>query len=99
MAPFENTFQWSYSRQRTFEACKRQYYFQYYGRWNGWLEDAPAETRQTYLLSKMTNIPMLVGQLVHQGIAELLASLRGNRPLTLETLQGTAIKRIELARS
>ena len=29
-------FSWSLSRHGTFETCRRQYYWNYYGSWQGW---------------------------------------------------------------
>jgi len=47
MAVFKNEFSWSKTRDEIFKACPRQYWFAYYGFWNGWLKDAPERTRQT----------------------------------------------------
>lgn len=60
---------WSTSRARTFAACRRKYYYDYYLSWLGWGRDADPERRQAYLLKKMTRMPMLAGDVVHRAIA------------------------------
>ena len=52
-----------------FAECRRRYYFDYYFSWSGWNATADAGRRQAYLLKKMTRMPMLAGDLVHQAIA------------------------------
>ncbi|MEL6428393.1 MAG: PD-(D/E)XK nuclease family protein [Planctomycetota bacterium] len=64
---------WSTSRARTFAACKRRYYFDYYLSWLGWGRNADPERRRAYLLKKMTRMPMLTGDIVHRAIAEFFA--------------------------
>jgi hypothetical protein len=44
MATFKNEISWSKSRDETFKTCPRQYWFAYYGFWNGWLKDGPERT-------------------------------------------------------
>ena len=38
-------FSWSQTRRSTFRDCPRMYYWQYYGSWKGWEDDAPEEAR------------------------------------------------------
>lgn len=64
---------WSTSRARTFQACKRRYYFDYYLSWLGWGRGAAPERRRAYLLKKMTRMPMLAGDIVHRAIVEFFA--------------------------
>ena len=52
MSTFKNEFSWSISRDRVFQTCPRQYYFNYYGYWDGWETGAPAKTRQIYILKQ-----------------------------------------------
>ena len=40
MTTFKNEFSWSVSRDSTFRKCQRMYYYQYYGSWGGWNDDA-----------------------------------------------------------
>jgi len=35
MATFKNEFSWSKTRDEVFKTCPRQYWFAYYGFWNG----------------------------------------------------------------
>ena len=49
----KNEFSWSKSRDETFRECHRKYYFQYYGYWNGWKENADQRVRLTYVLKKL----------------------------------------------
>ncbi len=50
MAAFQNEIPCSKSGDETFKISPRQYWFAYYGFWNGWLKDAPERTRQIYVL-------------------------------------------------
>lgn len=82
---------WSTSRDGTFEDCRRRYYIDYYLSWTGWNERAPAERRAAYLLKKMTRLPMLAGDLVHQAIERFYAALRQGRAISLEESQAWAV--------
>lgn len=64
---------WSTSRARTFAACRRRYYIDYYLSWLGWGRNADPERRRAYLLKKMTRMPMFAGDIVHRAIAEFYA--------------------------
>ena len=74
--PFRNEFSWSFSRAQTFHSCRRRYWFRYYAAWGGWMPTAPEESRQLYLLSKMRNLPMLVGTIVHSTLEHQLVRMR-----------------------
>jgi len=39
MNQIKNEFSWSKNRDEIFGTCPRQYWFTYYGFWNGWLKD------------------------------------------------------------
>ncbi len=65
---FQHEFSWSASRAGGFATCRRRYYYDYYLSWNGWNASAPESRRRAYLLKKMTRLPMLAGDLVHQAI-------------------------------
>lgn len=64
---------WSTSRARTFDSCRRKYYYDYYLSWLGWGRNAEPDRRQAYLLKKMTRMPMLAGDIVHRAIADYYA--------------------------
>ena len=38
MSELKNEFSWSKTRDEVFKTCPRQYWFAYYGYWNGWVE-------------------------------------------------------------
>ena len=44
MGDIRNAFSWSFTRHRTFQDCRRAYYLNYYGYWNGWSNDDPGWT-------------------------------------------------------
>ena len=62
-------FSWSASRNRAFEYCRRQYWFQYYGHWLGWEDRGPARTKEIYRLKQLQSLPTWAGSAVHQGVA------------------------------
>lgn len=76
MSSFKNEFSWSFSRDRLFQACVRQYYFNYYAYWGGWDLDADERTRQIYILKNLTNRFMWSGAKVHDCIERTLTNLR-----------------------
>ena len=73
---FKNEFSWSKSRDDTFNECRRQYYFQYYGSWAGWDEKAPERTRHIYVLKQLVSRQMWAGDLVHKAIERSLRNLQ-----------------------
>lgn len=97
MGSFANTFAWSVSRQKTFKTCKRQYYYLYYGKWPGWNDSAPPETRLIYRLSKMVTLRMLAGNIVHKQIYLTLSNWRQGRVMSLEQTTDIAIERLRSA--
>ncbi|HND00388.1 MAG TPA: PD-(D/E)XK nuclease family protein, partial [Myxococcota bacterium] len=82
MAVLKNELVWSHSRAKTFQWCRRAYWYTYYGSWGGWEADAPEATRNAWLQKKLTSVPAWVGTLVH-GIAEnlLKEAIHGENPL------------------
>jgi hypothetical protein len=76
MSTFKNEFSWSISRDRLFQTCPRQYYFNYYGYWGGWETDAPDRTRQIYILKNLKNRYMWAGAKVHDCINHTLTNLQ-----------------------
>lgn len=81
MAELVNEFAWSVSRSRTFHECRRQFYYNVYGIWNGWKDDAPERTRQIYVLSKLRTRWMWAGEVVHDAIRDFLLALRRKNPI------------------
>ena len=84
-------FSWSASRVRMFHACKRRYYLQYYLAWNGWDRRASAERQRTYLLKKMTRMPMLAGEALHKALEEWFQSRQSGREFTREEVEKAAL--------
>ncbi len=73
---FKNEFSWSKTRDEVFKTCPRQYWFAYYGYWNGWLENAPDRTRQIYILKNLRNRHIWAGEKVHECIQRSLNNIR-----------------------
>jgi hypothetical protein len=76
MTELKNEFSWSKTRDEVFKSCLRQYWFAYYGYWNGWLENAPERTRQIYILKNLKNRQMWAGEKVHECIQRSLNNIR-----------------------
>jgi hypothetical protein len=76
MSTFKNKFSWSITRDRVFQICPRQYYFNYYGYWGGWETGAPERTRQIYILKNLKNRFMWSGSKVHDCIKHTLTNLQ-----------------------
>jgi len=76
MTELKNEFSWSKSRDEVFKICLRQYWFTYYGYWNGWLENVPERTRQIYVLKNLKNRQMWAGEKVHECIQRSLNNIR-----------------------
>ncbi|MEM4255093.1 MAG: PD-(D/E)XK nuclease family protein [Candidatus Norongarragalinales archaeon] len=73
--PFANEFSWSVSADKTFSECKRKYYYDRYGMWNGWLKDAPEKARELYFLKKLSNKDIWTGASVHWAVKNVLDSV------------------------
>ena len=87
MTELKNEFSWSKTRDEVFRTCPRQYWFSYYGYWNGWLENAPERTRQIYVLKNLKNRHMWAGEKVHECIQRSLNNIRrGIRVLSADEI-------------
>ena len=62
---------WSVSRYNLFETCKRQYYYNYYAKY-----DPEYPVKKILALKNMTSIPLEVGNIVHDVNKTLLERLR-----------------------
>jgi len=76
MSEWKNEFSWSKTRDEVLKTCPRQYWFSYYGYWNGWLEGVPERTRQIYILKNLKNRHMWAGEKIHECIQRSLNNLR-----------------------
>tara|TARA_R110002072_G_scaffold159220_9_gene310307 strand:- start:1616 stop:2542 length:927 start_codon:yes stop_codon:yes gene_type:complete len=81
---FAHELSWSSSRAGTFASCRRKYYHDYYGSWTGWDGAADPVRKQTWLLKKMTRMPMFAGDLVHQAIQRWFEAKRRGEDGTCE---------------
>ncbi|WP_162595960.1 PD-(D/E)XK nuclease family protein [Bacillus sp. CGMCC 1.16541] len=61
-------FSWSYSRHNMLMECAKKYAYHYYLSHNGWLSTSPSLSKDAYRLKKLSNLPALFGQLVHEEI-------------------------------
>jgi ATP-dependent helicase/DNAse subunit B len=68
---FSQKLGWSVSRYSLFETCKRQYYYNYYAKY-----DPEYPVKKILALKKMTSIPLEVGNIVHDVNKTLLERLR-----------------------
>jgi CRISPR/Cas system-associated exonuclease Cas4 (RecB family) len=81
----ENRLAWSKSRDAVFLECPRQYWFQYYGFWEGWEVDAPPRTRRIYILKQLKSRHVWAGERVHASIERSLKNLAASsRPLAVD---------------
>jgi CRISPR/Cas system-associated exonuclease Cas4 (RecB family) len=71
----KNTFSWSKSRSETFQSCERKYWFNHYGFWGGWKDQAPERTRKIYQLKKLHNRFSWAGDFVHRKIKDVIEKL------------------------
>ena len=93
MAVFKNNFSWSWSRKQTFENCLRQYWYQHYGFWGGWGQDASPETRTLYIEKKLVSRPQFLGIQIHEAAEWLLKCVqRGQYPTPDQVLERTLRK-------
>lgn len=75
MAELKNEFSWSFSRDNLFKECKRKYFYNYYGSWEGWKKDSIDEiTRTLYVLKNLVNRKIWRGDAVHKEISRVLKS-------------------------
>ncbi|MCL4562987.1 MAG: PD-(D/E)XK nuclease family protein [Chloroflexi bacterium] len=84
MKTYTNDFSWSKSRDDQFKACRRMYYFHYYGSWGGWAPDCDTRTRSLYIMKNLASIPMWVGKVVHEEAAQVLRSTGQKSPISQE---------------
>lgn len=95
MSDLKNEFAFSWSRHQAFYACPRKFYWQHYGSWFGWEDDAPREARLAYRLKRLQSVVMLVGETFHAELSEVLRR-RPERPcgIPLEQLRETMERRL-----
>ena len=95
MTEFKNQFSWSKTRDEVFKTCPRQYWFSYYGYWNGWLESSPERTRQIYILKNLKNRHIWAGEKVHECIQRSLNNIqRGIKVLSVDEIVTITLDRM-----
>src|SRR3990170_779540 len=95
MTEFKNEFSWSKTRDEVFRTCSRQYWFAYYGYWNGWLEDSEEGTRWICILKNLKNRQVWVGEKVHECIQRSLSNIRrGIKVLPVEEIISITIDKM-----
>lgn len=79
-------FSWSQTRRNMFQECPRKYGYHYYLSHLGWEADADPRSRAAFRLKQLTNLHLLLGNVVHDLAAEAIrrATGGGERP----TVQG-----------
>jgi len=71
-----NEFSWSKSRDELFRECRRKYYYDKYGSWGGWEEDANERVRALYIAKNLKSRHMWVGEAVHKAVENILRAFR-----------------------
>lgn len=92
---FRNEFAWSKSRDGLFKECRRKYFFNYYGFWNGWIASEEDRVKRIYYLKKLTGKEAWMGSLVHQTIEFILKRFRIGEEISLGHALAILRKRME----
>ena len=92
---FRNEFSWSKSRDGLFKECKRKYFFNYYGFWNGWVASEEERVKQIYYLKKLSTKESWVGLSVHRVIEFILKRFRVGEEISLSHALVFLRKRME----
>ena len=91
----KNEFSWSKSRDDLFNSCKRKYYYDKYGSWNGWKLSVDKRIREIYILKNLSNRYIWIGKTVHEIIKYFLIQLKAGKQLTLSHLIFRLRKKLE----
>ncbi len=86
----ENRLVWSKSRQGLFERCEKAYWYNYYGAWEGWREDAPPEVRELYVLKNLSTRATWAGRVVHKVCEMVVNNHLSGREFPLEDAERVA---------
>ena len=91
MGELKNEFAYSWSRADAFYQCPRRFYWQHYGFWNGWEDDASKDARLAYRLKHIKSLAMLIGDVFHAVAGGALRG-RAERPsgVPVKTLHDAA---------
>jgi hypothetical protein len=94
MPDLVNEFSWSRSRDKTFQECRRKYFYHYYGAWGGWEPDASGEVRALYVLKQLSSRQQWAGKVVHEAVEWALRALYEGRELPEPWLVDETVKRM-----
>ncbi len=83
MTEFKNDFSWSKSRDECLKQCKRKYYFNHYGFWNGWINSEDDRKKRIYYLKQLNTKEIWLGQIIHEIIEHVLKQHRQDTKITL----------------
>lgn len=79
---WRKVFGWSASRQRTWDQCRRKYYYSYIGKWEGFKGDLNREKLQW--LNRKKCWYMVEGSLIHEAIEGQINQWAVGRPVSKE---------------
>lgn len=92
---FKNEFSWSKSRDGTFRECKRKYFFNHYGFWDGWIASEDDRIKRIYYLKKLATKELWMGSVVHEVIEFILRRFRVGEEVSLGHALAVLRKRME----
>lgn len=72
-------FPWSATRARTFQECRRKFYYRYQVAPGGRRPDAGPEAREAHRVKDLVGVEAWAGELVHTGIQQVLQRWRAGR--------------------
>lgn len=78
------SFAWSATRARTFQECRRKFYYRYSLAPQGKLPGASAESREAYRVKDLIGLEAWAGELVHDIIQQVLQRWRAGRQCPTE---------------
>jgi len=94
MLELVNEFSWSRSRDKSFQECRRKYFYHYYGAWGGWEPDAAEGVRALYVLKQLSSRQQWAGKIVHEAVEWALRALAAGRELPEAWLVDETVKRM-----
>ena len=92
---FRNEFSWSKSRDVIFNECRRKYWFNHYGFWNGWIGSEDDRVKRIYYLKKLASKEVWLGSKVHEVIEFLLRKFLAGEEVSLSHALRILQKRME----
>ncbi|MCK4649853.1 PD-(D/E)XK nuclease family protein [Candidatus Pacearchaeota archaeon] len=92
---FRNEFSWSKSRDGLFKECRRKYFFNHYGFWNGWIAAEDDRVKRIYYLKKLATKEVWVGSIVHEVIEFVLRKFRVGEDISLSHALAILRKRFD----